>query len=177
MVQDLRYPIGKFAYEGEITRERRDLWIDEIASLPVRLAEALEGLTEERLDSPYRPDGWTVRQVAFHLADSHLNSFARFKLALTEDEPAIKPYEEGRWALLPDSAEAPVAMAQAFVSALHERWAYLLRRMNDAEYARTFFHPASGKTSRLDAALGMYAWHGRHHIAHITSLRERMGWR
>lgn len=173
---DLRYPIGKFEFAGEIGADLREIWIREIEEAPDRLAAALEGLTEEQLDTPYREGGWTVRQVAHHLADSHMNSFIRFKLALTEAEPAIKPYDENAWVRLEDSLRAPAAAAVDMVRSLHVRWALLLKSMNDADFARTFFHPESKRVSRLDRTLGLYAWHGKHHIAHITSLRERKGW-
>jgi len=176
MENDLKYPIGKFAFEGNVESARRRSWIEEIEALPYRLADALDGLSEEQLDTPYRPEGWTVRQVAHHLADSHMNSFIRFKLALTEDHPTIRPYEEAEWAKLPDSAKASPELSLALLNVLHERWGYMLREMSDEDYARTYYHPARGETTRLDYAVGMYAWHGRHHVAHITSLRNREGW-
>jgi len=176
MEKDLRYPIGEFSFDGKADEAQRRSWIEEIEALPYRLADALDGLSEERLDTAYRPDGWTVRQVAHHLADSHMNSFIRFKLVLTEENPTIKPYEEAEWAKLPDSLEVSPELSLALLNVLHERWGILLRRMSDSDYERTFFHPGSGKVVRLDYALGMYAWHGRHHVAHIVSLRERQGW-
>ncbi|WP_174887672.1 YfiT family bacillithiol transferase [Cohnella herbarum] len=176
MIQDLRYPIGQFEHEDEITPQRRQEWITEISSLPTKLASALEGLGKDQLNTPYRPDGWTIRQVAHHIADSHLNSFTRFKLALTEEQPTIRPYYEDRWALLDDTTKAPVELSTTLIAALHERWVMLLRSMSEQDYARTFYHPGSKLTIRLDYALGSYAWHGRHHVAHITSLRKRMGW-
>ncbi|MCD9021851.1 YfiT family bacillithiol transferase [Cohnella silvisoli] len=176
MTTDLRFPIGRYNCEGEISAEQRLDWISDIAHLPTQLAAALNGLSPEQLDTPYRPEGWTVRQVTHHIADSHLNSFIRFKLALTEDHPAIKPYYEDRWALLADTIQAPVEQSTTLVAALHERWTYLLHSMSDADFGRTFFHPESLKVFRLDYVLGNYSWHGRHHVAHITALRERMGW-
>jgi hypothetical protein len=176
MTTDLRYPIGHFVLEGEISEEQRLIWISDIAQLPVQLAAALEGLDVDQLDTPYRPEGWTVRQVTHHIADSHLNSFTRFKLALTEDQPAVKPYYEERWALLADTLQAPVEQSVALIAALHDRWVYLLRSMTSVDFARTFYHPESLKVYRLDAVLGTYSWHGRHHLAHIIALRERMGW-
>jgi len=176
VMEKLKYPIGRFDAEGEITEKQRESWITDIADLPSELASALEGLDDRQLDTPYRPEGWTVRQVAFHIGDSHLNSFARFKLALTEEQPTIRPYDEGAWADLPDTFKAPIELSVDFATALHARWVFLLRGMREADFARTFLHPASQSVSRLDYALGMYAWHGRHHVAHITSLRERMGW-
>ena len=174
--QDLRFPIGRFNHEGQITVQQRSDWISDLANLPAGLASAIEGLNRDQLDPPYRPDGWTVRQVTHHIADSHLNSFTRFKLALTEEQPAIRPYYEERWALLGDSVQAPVELSKTLIAALHERWVILLRSMTGEDFARTFFHPETEKVSRLDFVLGTYSWHGRHHVAHITSLRKRMGW-
>jgi uncharacterized damage-inducible protein DinB len=176
MTAGLRYPIGKFRLEGEITGAQRESWIRHIGELPEKLAAALQGLSEEQLDTPYRDGGWTVRQVAHHLADSHMNSLMRFKLALTEPEPTIKPYDENAWARLEDSRSGPVETALTMLRGLHARWVTLLRSMTEADFAKTFIHPDTGKSNRLDRTLGLYAWHGRHHVAHITSLRERMGW-
>lgn len=172
---DLRYPVGRFQMEGEITEEQRRQLIDEIAEAPAKLRAAVAGLSDEQLETPYRPEGWTVRQVVHHLPDSHLNSYTRFKLALTEDEPMIKPYDEGRWAELDDARHAPLEVSLALLDALHRRWVLLLRSLTPADAARTFRHPELGVVT-LDRNIGLYAWHGRHHIAHITSLRERMGW-
>jgi hypothetical protein len=176
MSEDLRYPIGKFRHEGVIAKETREQWISEIAQLPAALVEAVVDLREEQLDTPYRPEGWTVRQVAHHLPDSHMNSWIRFKLALTEQNPTIRPYEEQLWAELPDAKEAPVAPSIALLQSLHDRWATLLRGMGEDDFGKTFYHPGSNETFRLDEVLGMYAWHGRHHVAQIQSLRNRMGW-
>ena len=172
---DLRYPIGKFNLEGEITPDQRQKWIDEIAAAPAQLRVAVEGLSPAQLETPYRPGGWTVRQVVHHLPDSHLNSYVRFKLALTEPEPTIKPYEQERWAELSDARTAPIEISLALLESLHQRWVLLLRSLTPADLARTFRHPELGLRT-LDATVGLYAWHGRHHIAHITSLREQMGW-
>ncbi len=173
---DLRYPIGKFHYEGEMTEEARCRAIQEIAETPARLRKAIEGLTAQQLATPYRPEGWTVRQVVHHLPDSHLNAYIRFKLALTEDEPTIKPYEQERWANLEDTRNTPVEVSLALLGSLHQRWVVLLESLRPEDFARTFRHPEQGIVS-LDKQLALYAWHGRHHVAHITSLRERMGWR
>ena len=172
---DLRYPIGKFTIEGEITEQRRRQWIDEIREAPAQLRAAVAGLTEEQLGTPYRPGGWTVRQVVHHLPDSHLNSYVRFKLALTEEQPTIKPYEQERWAELEDGRAAPVEISLALLESLHRRWVLLLYSLQPADFLRRFRHPELGEVS-LERNLALYAWHGRHHIAHITSLRERMGW-
>jgi len=173
---DLRYPIGKFRYEGEMTEEARRRAIEEIAETPARLRAAVKGLTPPQLDTPYRPEGWTVRQVVHHLPDSHMNAYIRFKLALTEHEPTIKPYEQERWAQLEDTPKTPVEVSLALLDNLHERWVVLLRSFGPADFARTFRHPELGVVT-LDKQLALYAWHGRHHVAHITSLRKRMGWR
>ncbi|WP_068777045.1 YfiT family bacillithiol transferase [Paenibacillus sp. FJAT-26967] len=174
-MEDLKYPIGLFRFEGEFDRQVKDNWIGELASLPVRLRQAATGLSAEQLDTPYRPDGWTVRQVVHHVADSHMNSYIRFKLVATESEPVIKPYLEERWAELADAKSAPVEGSLALLDALHDRWASWLRTLNEPEWEKAFVHPVSGKTT-LGTVLGLYAWHGNHHVAHITSLRERMGW-
>ncbi|MBM7584452.1 hypothetical protein JOC86_000989 [Bacillus pakistanensis] len=171
---DLRYPIGKFEYEGEPTPEVLKRWIKEIEDTPFQLREAVKGLSDKQLDTAYRPEGWTVRQVVHHIADSHLNSYTRFKLALTETNPTIKLYEEGKWADLPDS-QLPVDISLKLIEALHGRWVCLLRSLKPDELGKTFQHPESGKI-KLSSNIGIYAWHGRHHIAHITSLRERLGW-
>jgi uncharacterized damage-inducible protein DinB len=171
---DLRYPIGKFNYEGEPTSEVLEKWIIEIEELPFQLTEAVKGLKGEQLDTPYRSEGWTIRQVIHHIADSHLNSYTRFKLALTENNPTIKLYEEGKWAELPDS-KLPIDISLKLIEALHSRWVCLLRSMKSDDLEKTFEHPESGVVT-LGMNIGIYAWHGRHHVAHITSLRNRLGW-
>lgn len=176
-MNDLRYPVGPFALEGEITPERREEWITEIGEAPARVRAAVHGLTEAQFDTPYREGGWTVRQVVHHLPDSHLNAYIRFKLALTEDNPTVKPYDEARWADLPDTRTTAIGVSLMMLDALHRRWVALMRGMGEADWTRTFYHPEHQKAFRLDRILAMYAWHGRHHVAHLTSLRERMGWR
>ncbi|MEO3945441.1 YfiT family bacillithiol transferase [Gorillibacterium sp. CAU 1737] len=173
---DLRYPIGTFEWRGEVTVEQRKLWIQDIEVLPSLLAAEVNGLTDEQLDTPYREGGWTIRQVVHHLADSHLNSFARFKLALTEDNPTIRPYEEALWAEGADARLLPPDVSLRLLAALHERWAFLLQSLSDEEFSRTFYHPESGAVTRLDVNTGIYSWHGRHHLAHIRGLKERKGW-
>jgi hypothetical protein len=175
-VTDLRYPIGPFRLEGEITDARRRGWIDEIAAAPAELRAAVAGLSDGQLDTPYRPGGWTVRQVVHHLPDSHLNAYTRIRLALTEEGPTIKPYEEARWAELPDARTAPVEVSLALLEALHRRWVLLLRALRPEEFRRTFVHPEHGRALALDEVVPLYAWHGRHHVAHVTSLRAREGW-
>jgi uncharacterized damage-inducible protein DinB len=172
---DLRYPIGKFSFEGTNSEDERVRLIDQIAAAPARLREAIDGLSPEQLDTPYRPEGWTVRQIVHHVPDSHLNSYARFKLALTEDEPTIKDYREDRWADLADARSGPVETSLALLDSLHKRWVTMIRSMSPDQFERSFRHPELGLVS-LDRSLSLYAWHGRHHVAHITSLRERMGW-
>jgi hypothetical protein len=175
----LKYPTGKFSFPSPVTgvtTAQRDQWIAEIAETPAQLRAAVTGLDAAQFDTPYRPGGWTVRQVVHHVPESHMNAYIRFKLALTEHEPTIKPYDEDGWSKLPDVAPTPVETSLALLDALHVRWVTLLRLMDDAQFARTFRHPELGVV-RLDGNLALYAWHGKHHIAHITSLRERLGWR
>ena len=172
---DLRYPISPFAYTGESTDEQRRAFIDRIEAAPARLRAAVDGLTPEQLDTPYRPGGWTIRQVVHHVPDSHINSYCRFRLALTEDTPSAKGYDEAAWAELFDSRTAPVEVSLALLESLHRRWVLLLRSMTLADFARTFLHSELGPVT-LDRNLALYAWHGDHHVAHITSLRARMGW-
>ncbi len=175
-MDDLRYPIGPFRYTGDSSPAQRDQWLGEIASAPGTLRAAVAGLSELRLDTPYRPDGWTVRQVVHHLPDSHLNAYTRIKLALTEEEPTIKPYEEARWAELPDARTGPVEPSLALLEFLHQRWLLLLRNLRPADFARRYRHPEHGRMFALDEVVALYAWHGKHHVAHITSLRRRMAW-
>ncbi|HEY2865629.1 MAG TPA: bacillithiol transferase BstA [Pyrinomonadaceae bacterium] len=173
IAEGLRYPVGKFD-RSTIGPARRAEFVQTIADLPRNIAAAVDGLTETQLDRPYRPGGWSVRQTVHHIADSHLNSMCRFKLALTEDTPTITPYEEARWAELADS-KLPVDVSLSLIDGLHQRWATLLDTMSDADFQREFNHPETGKWT-LNAALAMYAWHSRHHTAHITRLRDREGW-
>jgi hypothetical protein len=172
---DLRYPVGPFEYEGTLSPEQRQAMIDQIAATPGKMRSAVAGLSEEQLDTPYRPEGWTVRQVVHHVPESHLNSYVRFKLAITEDEPTIKTYFEDRWAQLDDARTAPIELSLDLLETLHKRWVWFLRSLKDGDFGRTFRHPELGKVS-VDKNIALYAWHGRHHVAHITSLRERMGW-
>lgn len=174
---DLRYPIGRFHRpDGPLGAQERAAAIDAIARAPRALRGAVSGLTREQLDTPYRPGGWTVRQLAHHVPDSHLNAYTRFKLALTEETPTIKPYDEARWAELPDTRDTPVETSLALLDALHERWVALLRAMRAEDFARTLVHPEARATMTLDQMLALYAWHGAHHTAHVTRLREREGW-
>ena len=174
-MSDLSYPIGRFSMESDPTDEERRQAIEQIAETPARLREAVSGLSAAQLDTEYRPGGWTIRQVVHHVPDSHMNSYVRFKLALTEEEPTIRPYMEDRWAMLEDSRITPLETSLALLDALHERWVILLRALEEADFKRAFSHPEWGVVP-LDKAIAIYAWHGRHHVAHVTSLRERMGW-
>jgi hypothetical protein len=176
MTTDLRYPIGKFTFPEQVTDAECRQWIDEIAAAPAALRSAVAGLSPEQLDTPYRPGGWTVRQLVHHVPDSHMNAYTRFKLALTEDEPTIKPYEEARWAELPDVRTVPVSVSLTLLEMLHERWLGVLRALTPDARRRGFRHPEHGRVLTLEQALALYAWHGRHHVAHITALRERSGW-
>lgn len=172
---DLRYPVGKFVHEGPSTEEQKKKHLDDIAQTPQNLRSALKGLSEKQLDTPYREGGWTLRQVAHHVPDSHLNAYTRFKLALTEEDPTIKPYAEDRWAQLADTATTPVEVSLTLLDSLHTRWVDLLRSLKPEDWKRTFRHPEMGQVS-LEKSLALYSWHGRHHVAHVTSLRERNGW-
>jgi len=173
---DLRYPIGKYTFADSTTRQQVAEWVEDVARVPAALRAAVKGLDASQIETPYRPGGWTVRQLVHHLADSHLNAYTRFKLALTEDTPTIKPYDEGAWADLEDNRTVAISVSLDLLEALHTRWIALLRVMTPDQMAREFRHPEKGRTMRLDGALGMYAWHGRHHVAHVTALREREGW-
>jgi hypothetical protein len=172
---DLRYPIGPFSETAPAGPGLRRESVEELAALPARLRSAVASLADDRLDTPYRPGGWTVRQVVHHLADSHLNALARMKLALTEDTPTVKPYDEKAWAELADS-RLPVDLSLAILDGVHARWVALCPPFDSPLYARAFFHPEHGRHLTLDWLVQQYAWHSRHHVAHVTRLRERLGW-
>jgi hypothetical protein len=174
-VDALRYPVGRFDAAAEVPHAQRAALIDSIAATPSRLRAAVEGLNDGQLDTPYRDGGWTVRQVVHHVPDSHLNAYTRFRLALTEDRPTIRPYDEASWARLPDASTAPVAISLDLLEALHTRWDILLRSLNESDFGRPLLHPDMGPMT-IGALLRMYEWHGRHHVAHITGLRQRNGW-
>ena len=174
-MDDLRYPVGKFSYSAPASSTDPQLWFSQIAETPALLRDAVRRLTETQLDTPYRPEGWTVRQVVHHVPDSHMNSYIRCRLALTEDQPMIKPYLEDRWAQLNDAHSAPVEFSLDLLDSLHRRWMLLLNSLGPAELARAFRHPEMGLMT-LEKNVALYAWHGRHHVAHITSLKSRMGW-
>ena len=172
---DPRYPIGKFSFDGALTDQQRNQFIRDIEQTPAAMHAAVSGLSDQQLDTPYRDGGWTIRQVVHHLPDSHMNAYTRFKLALTEDEPTIKPYMEDRWANLADTRTTPPEVSLALLDNLHIRWVGVLRSIAPAEWKRTLRHPEMGVLS-LDKTLALYSWHGRHHVAHITELKKRMGW-
>lgn len=172
--KDLRYPVGEFDKPIEVTPESRAEFIRIIADLPEKIGQAVAGLSEEQIDTPYRPGGWTVLQTVHHIADSHINSLCRFKLALTEENPTIRPYFEDRWAELADS-RLPVDVSLKLLEAIHRRWVVLLESMTDEDFRKTLIHPDSGAWT-IEQFLALYAWHSRHHTAHITKLRERNGW-
>lgn len=172
---DLSYPIGRFQRPQTVTPEMRAGFLGDIAAAPEFLREAVRGLNDDQLDTPYRPEGWTVRQVIHHVADSHMHSNIRMRFALTSEEPTIMPYPESVWAELPDARNAPVETSLLLLENLHHRWVALLKTLTEADWARSFRHPELGPV-RLDTNLALYAWHGRHHTAHITRLRDRMGW-
>ena len=173
-IDDLRYPVGKFDKTIEITPEKRAEFIQAVRDLPSKMREAVEGLSEEQLDTEYRPGGWTLRQTVHHVADSHINSLCRFKLALTEDKPTIRPYYEDRWAELADSF-LPVEVSLKILEGIHERWVVLLESLTDEDFQKPLIHPDSGDWT-VEQFLCLYAWHSRHHTAHITRLRERNSW-
>jgi uncharacterized damage-inducible protein DinB len=176
-VEELKYPIGKFVKPDFYTPEILNQYILDIELFPSRLRSEVEQLTDEQLDTPYRPDGWTIRQVVHHCADSHMNSFTRFKLALTEEKPTIKPYFEDRWAELADSKNMPIEPALNILDGLHQRWVVLLKSLTKEDLERRFVHPEHGKELKLDGTLGLYAWHGHHHLAHITNLKKSKQWK
>ena len=174
-MNDPRYPIGPFTPPADYTPEVRASLIANIAKVPARLREAVEGLTVEQRRTPYRDGGWTVAQVVHHLADSHMNAYIRMKLAVTETEPTIKPYDEKAWAQLPDAADADIEDSLLLLEALHARWTAFATHLAPADFERTLIHPERGANT-VDRTLALYAWHGLHHVSHITKLRERMRW-
>jgi uncharacterized damage-inducible protein DinB len=176
MTDDLRYPTGKFSFDPQVTPEKRAKATAAIHDAPAALRAAVRGLNDAQLNTPYRPGGWTVRQVVHHVPESHMNAYTRFKLAITEDNPTIKPYDEDAWAKLPDASKEPIETSLVLLDALHKRWVTLLDTMTPEDFARTVFHPEHQRQMSLDFLLQMYAWHGKHHAAHITALRTRSGW-
>ena len=175
-MNDPRYPVGTWDRRDTLAPDERAAMIDTIAETPRRMRDAVAGLSAEQLETPYRDGGWTLRQVVHHVPDSHLNSYCRFKLALTENEPTIRPYDEARWAELSDSVDTPIETSLTLLESLHDRWMRLLRSMKDDDFGRTLNHPEWTKPMTLDTMLSLYGWHGRHHVAHITTTRDRNGW-
>ena len=171
----LQYPTGKFSFKDDMTQEKRNNCILDIESAPAKLRQAVNGLTDKQLDTPYRPGGWTVRQVVHHLPDSHTNAYIRMKLALTQEVPTICAYDEKEWAKLHDVFQTPAEVSLSLLDSLHKRWTVLLKSLTEADCKRKLIHPESGLKT-VDWLIALYAWHGKHHTAHITSLRERMGW-
>lgn len=174
-MEDLRYPVGKYTPQPYSDKQLKD-WLIDISFLPQHLENAITNLDEAQLETPYRPEGWTVKQLVHHVADSHMNAYIRFKLGLTEENPTIKPYEEGEWALLNDTKNLPINISLTLLHALHTRWVEVLKGIDSEGWKRTVFHPEQKKQISLWELLGSYAWHGRHHTAHVTALRERMKW-
>jgi DinB superfamily len=174
MTVDLSFPVGRFDRTATWTADSRRKAIEDIAALPGQMRQAVAGLTDAQLDTPYRPGGWTVRQLVHHVADSHMNGYIRLKLALTEDHPTIKPYEQDAWAALPD-ARLPIAISLSILDAVHARWSVLWRAVTEEQFRRTFMHPDLGPLT-IETHAHLYAWHSRHHVAHITALRSREGW-
>lgn len=170
---DERYPIGKYTPPASFTNEQIRIWMEEVAALPGQMRQAVVGLNYQQFDTPYRLGGWTIRQVIHHVADSHANCLTRFKLALTEDNPTIKPYEEADWAMLPDY-KMPVAPSFQMIEGIHYRWFELMKSLSEEQWSRTFYHPANQKISTLKEALGLYAWHGLHHLGHLRLALGKM---
>jgi len=171
-MSDLRFPIGRFTYPDKVSTAERDDFLNRLESTPARLRAVVAGMSAGQLDTPYREGGWTVRQVVHHVPDSHMNSYVRFKLALTEDEPVVKPYDEAAWALLGDTANTPIETSLTLLESLHGRWVTLLRGLTEEQWKRKMRHPVNGAL-RLDQVIALYAWHGDHHIAHVQSVANR----
>lgn len=175
-LEKLKYPIGKFIPPSKIDEKQTELWITSLEELPKQFKQLVTPFSEEQLQTPYRPDGWTVRQVIHHLADSHHNSYIRFKWALTEDNPVIKPYDEKAWSDLFDSKSAPIQMSLDHLQAVHTKLVYLLRGLSEEQLQRKFIHPDGNEATTLKENIGRYAWHGSHHLAHVQNLADRSGW-
>lgn len=175
-LEHLRYPIGRFQKPETITPEDINLWTGQLETLPLRFRNVAEHLSKEQLDTPYRPGGWTLRQVIHHVPDSHVNSYIRFKWTLTEDKPTIKAYDEERWARLPDYTSVPVETSLDFLEVLHERWVLLLKSLSPADLTKTFIHPEHGREVPLDVNIALYAWHGEHHLGHLAQTVRLNEW-
>ena len=175
-LENLRFPIGRFRLPDEVTSQQIADWIDDIESAPNQFEEAVNNLSDEQLNTAYRPNGWTLRQVVHHVADSHMNSYIRFKWTLTESTPKIKAYDEKNWAEEPEAKNAPVEISIQLLKSLHARWVLVLKNLSEEDLNKEFTHPETGKNISLKTMVGLYAWHGKHHLGHITSLRNRMNW-
>jgi hypothetical protein len=175
-MEQLKYPIGRFMAPDQITPEDRNGFIHDLEILPQQVNHAVKNLNDDQLDTPYRPEGWTNRQVVHHLPDSHLNSYIRFKWTLTEDQPLIKAYNEKEWALLPDGQQAPISISLTLLESIHTRWVWFLNKIEDDQWKKCFEHPETGKLVPLDVNLSLYSWHGKHHLAHIRALISRKNW-
>ncbi|MFK8008583.1 MAG: YfiT family bacillithiol transferase [Saprospiraceae bacterium] len=175
-IEQLKFPIGKFKTPQSYSPQDISKWISIIENAPVQIEAAVKGLTEEQLNTPYRPEGWTVRQVVHHLPDSHMNSYIRFKWTLTENSPIIKAYDERSWGELEDGKNAPIQLSIQLLKSLHARWVVMLKNLSEADLGKCFTHPESGQLISLNEMVALYAWHSQHHLAHITSLKERMDW-
>lgn len=175
-LEQLKYPIGKFIAPGEITFEQIQEGIEEIAALPAKIRAAVSGLTDEQLDTPYRPEGWTLRQVIHHLPDSHMNAYIRFKFALTEENPTIMPYFEERWAEVGDAKHGPIDSSLILLEGLHARWVSMMTAMDQGDFYRTYYHPANGHMYPLGLVVALYRWHGEHHLQHILVMKKTNGW-
>lgn len=173
-MSDLRYPVGALTYDNDVTRGKRTAWIRQIAEAPAALRAAVKGLTEDQLDRPYRPGGWSVRQLVHHVPDSHLNAYIRFKWTLSEVNPTIKPYDQDAWSTLADTRLTPIGVSLDLLDAVHQRWVVLLESLKEEDWSRPLIHPENGPMT-LERLLQLYAWHGRHHVAHVTELRRREG--
>ena len=176
-LEQLKFPIGKFEKPTTITKDDLLNWISEISTFPSRLKNEVNHLTNQQLNTQYRPEGWTIRQVVHHCADSHMNSLMRLKLTLTEDQPTVKPYYEESWAELADSKNMPIEPSLKMIEGIHERWTVLLNNLSESDYSKIFIHPEHGKAFRIDENIGMYAWHCNHHLAHITETKKRNNWK
>lgn len=175
-MENLQYPIGHFECPKEITKAQIEEWIEVLESLPKRLTTLVGNLSQEQLETPYRPEGWTVRQVIHHIGDSHHNSYTRFKWTLTEDTPIIKAYEEKEWSKLFDTKSAPIELSLTYIAALHAKLVYLLKGLNDDDLAKQYIHPDGNVAVSVAENIGKYAWHSNHHFAHIEGLLKRKNW-
>lgn len=176
-IDDLRYPIGLYVAPEEVTESNMNKWIEELAHFPQNLREVVASISSQDLNEPYRPGSWTIRQLIHHIADSHINAYVRFKLALTEETPTIRPYHQDRWATLPDSIATSREVSLQLLEAVHRRWVNMLILLTPEDYNRTFYHPEQDKVITLRVALGQYVWHGNHHLAQIQSVKDRNGWK